>query len=304
MTQYNSINPIPLITTETRNTHTFNLDLKSAEELVQIINDEQHIPAQAVKAASPQITEAITLIEKGLLNGGRLFYAGAGTSGRLGVLDASECPPTFCTPPELVQGIIAGGDKALREAVESAEDNEDTGYSTFKSLSLTPWDSVVGISCSGRARYVAGALKAAREAGSATIMHSCVDNEVAREFADVRIITNVGPEVITGSTRMKGGTATKMVLNILSTAVMIRLGKVYDNLMVDVKPSNRKLRERAVRMVSQITDLDDSASKLLLEKAHWHVKSAVVMFRRNSSWEEAQNLLEDAQGHLRKVIEP
>ena len=292
-----------MILTEERNKQTSNLDKMSVEELVEVINNEQHIPAAAVKHAAPEIAQAVSLIEEGLLNGGRLFYVGAGTSGRLGVLDASECPPTFCTPPSMVQGIIAGGETALRNAVEAAEDNRDKGYETLKGFNLTKSDIVVGISCSGKAAYVAGALEAAREASATTIMHSCVPNDVADKLADVSIITIVGPEVVTGSTRMKGGTVTKMVLNILSTAAMIRLGKVYDNLMVDVKPSNKKLKERAARILGSLTCLPQEQCPPLLKKAQWSVKTAVVMELCSVSSERAGQLLAEGNGRLRYVID-
>jgi len=291
-----------MLITEKRNELSANLDEMSVQELVHVINNEQQIPAAAVKKVATHIAQAVILIEKGLKNGGRLFYVGAGTSGRLGVLDASECPPTFCTPPSMVQGIIAGGEKALTTAVEAAEDNREAGFTALKNCNLTKNDVVVGISCSGRASYVTGALEAAREASAATIMHSCVENDTARKLADVAIITIVGPEVLTGSTRMKGGTATKMVLNILSTAAMVRLGKVYDNLMVDVKPSNQKLRERAAKMVVTLTGLSLNDSSDLLDKSHWKVKTAVVMHFCSIPCEEAETLLEKEKGKLRAVI--
>lgn len=292
-----------IILTEERNEKSSNLDQMTVEELVEVINNEQHIPADAVKKAAPQIARAVALIEKGLSNGGRLFYVGAGTSGRLGVLDASECPPTFCTPPEMVQGIIAGGETALRNAVEAAEDNRERGYETLKACHLNEFDIVVGISCSGKAAYVEGALEAAREASAATVMHSCVPNDVAEKLADVSIITIVGPEVLTGSTRLKGGTVTKMVLNILSTAAMIRLGKVYDNLMVDVKPSNKKLRERAVSIIKGITSLPEDLCTDLLEKAGWSVKTAIAMELCSVSCEKALEFLAEENGRLRAVID-
>lgn len=293
----------PIVLTEERNQKTSNLDQMTVEELVEVINVEQHIPAAAVKKAAPQIVQAVTLIEKGLSNGGRLFYVGAGTSGRLGVLDASECPPTFCTPSQMVQGIIAGGDTALRNAVEAAEDNREQGYETLKACSLNEFDVVVGISCSGKAAYVAGALEAAREAKAVTVMHSCVPNDVAEKLADVSIITIVGPEVITGSTRMKGGTVTKMVLNILSTAAMIRLGKVYDNLMVDVKPSNKKLKERAIRILRSITSSPEELCRELLVQSQWSVKTSIVMDLCGVTCEKALQMLSEERGRLRDVID-
>jgi N-acetylmuramic acid 6-phosphate etherase len=234
--------------------------------------------------------------------GGRLFYIGAGTSGRLGVLDASECPPTFHTPPELVQGVIAGGDRALRFSVEGAEDDAEQGRRDLEARAFGPTDALVGIAASGRTPYVLGALRYAREVGALTIGLSCTANSPVAAASEIAITPLVGPEILTGSTRMRAGTATKLVLNMLSTGVMIRLGYVYGNLMVNVQPSNKKLVERARRIVAQLAGVSYGQAAQLLE-AGGSVRAAIVMHKRKVTRAEAETILARAKGSLRGALQ-
>ena len=244
-------------TTEQRNPNSTEIDLKSISEIVHIFHEEDRKAVAAVEAESDAIVHAIDLCITAFRAGGRLFYVGAGTSGRLGVLDASECPPTFSTPPEMVQGVIAGGDVALRRAVEGEEDRPERGAQAIRARKLTPQDVLLGIASSGRTPYVIGALREAYTIGATTMFLCCVQPpEQLKAWVTHFIAPIVGPEIVTGSTRLKAGTATKLVLNMLTTVSMIKLGKVYDNLMVDVHASNTKLVERSVRIVQAVTGVD------------------------------------------------
>lgn len=263
--------------TEQRNPASENIDKLATEEVLRIISAEDQKVAAAVAAEIPNIARAVDGIVERLRAGGRLFYIGAGTSGRLGVLDAAECRPTFNVPAELVQGIIAGGEAALARATEASEDDRTAGVADLTARGFAAGDALVGIAASGRTPYVLGAIEAARETGALTIGISCTPNSELAGVAAVAITPLVGPEVVTGSTRMKAGTATKLVLNMLSTAAMVRLGHVYGNLMVNVQPANEKLRERARRIVSEAAGLDPDEAAAWLERAGNHVRTAIDM---------------------------
>ena len=290
------------LTTEQINTNSRNIDKLSTVEMVTLINAEDANVARAVRRAIPQIALAVDLIVAALKTGGRLFYVGAGTSGRLGVLDAAECVPTFSVSPELVQGVVAGGDRALRHSIEGAEDSDELGARDLAERELAANDVVCGIAASGRTPFVLGALRYARSRGAKTIALSANSDAPLLRDVDVAIAVEVGPEVIAGSTRMKAGTAQKMVLNMLSTGSMIKLAKVYGNLMVDVKITNQKLADRAMRLVMQLTGVDRERAVSLLASAENEVKTAVVMSRLQVDAPSARNLLRDADGHLRAVI--
>ena len=277
--------------TESQNPQTTNIDQLSTLEMVQRINDEDAKVALAVREALPQIAQAIDGIAERMQRGGRLIYIGAGTSGRLGVLDASECVPTFSTDPAQVVGLIAGGETALTHSIEGAEDDPAAGRADLLALNLTADDSVVGIAASGRTPYVLGAIAAATEVGALTVGVACNVPSALLDAVQIPIGVLVGAEVITGSTRMKSGTAQKLVLNMLSTGTMVKLGKVYGNLMVDVRPTNSKLVDRASRIISQITALDHDAASRLLEASGGEVKTAIVMGRRGVDADEARALL-------------
>lgn len=255
-----------MLKTEMRNPSTTHIDRMSTAEMVRIIQDENVNAAMSIEKALSSIERAIDAIAERMAKGGRLFYIGCGTSGRLGVLDASECPPTYGVPYDLVIGIIAGGDGALRKAVEGAEDSHEAGYGDISSYNITELDSIVGISVAGGAQYVLGAFAKAREVGALIISLSSNEDTPIERAADIGIITDTGAEVITGSTRMKAGSAHKMVLNMISTAVMVRLGHVYENMMINLRPSNVKLRDRMIRILREITELPyDRCEKLLDE---------------------------------------
>ncbi len=288
--------------TESDNPASRRIDTLPTSAIVELINSEDARVATAVQAALPQVTQAVDVIARALPAGGRLFYIGAGTSGRLGVLDAVECVPTFSAPPDLVQGIIAGGDTALTQAVEGAEDDPAQARRDLQARGVTAADVLCGIAASGRTPYVVGALTYARELGAATIAISCNPQSPIGALAAVSISVDLGPEIISGSTRMKAGSAQKMILNILSTAAMIRLGKVYGNLMVDVKVTNQKLAERARRLVRRLAGLDEDQAERLLVLANNEVKTAVVMHMKQVDAEAARELLAGAGGRLRAVI--
>ena len=255
-----------MLKTEMRNPSTTHIDRMSTAEMVRIIQDENVNAAMSIEKALSSIERAIDAIAERMAKGGRLFYIGCGTSGRLGVLDASECPPTYGVPYDLVIGIIAGGDGALRKSVEGAEDSHEAGYGDISSYNITELDSIVGISVAGGAQYVLGAFAKAREVGALIISLSSNEDTPIERAADIGIITDTGAEVITGSTRMKAGSAHKMVLNMISTAVMVRLGHVYENMMINLRPSNVKLRDRMIRILREITELSyDRCEKLLDE---------------------------------------
>ena len=288
--------------TEARNPRSMDIDRRSALEIVQIMNEEDARVPLAVQAALPAIAEAVEAIAARMARGGRLIYVGAGTSGRLGVLDAAECVPTFSVPPSLVRGVIAGGETALTRAVEGAEDDPVAGKRDLQALDLSEADSVVGIAASGRTPYVLGALAHATEIGALTVGVACNTPAPVLEQAAIAIGVPVGPEVITGSTRLKAGTAQKLVLNMLSTAVMIRLGKVYGNLMVDVQVTNQKLAGRAQRIVAEAAGVDSARAAILLAESGNRVKVAIVMGVLGISVVEAEARLAAAGGRLGDVL--
>lgn len=290
------------LTTEQDNPDSKNIDQVSTFDALRLINREDAKVAAAVRDALPQVADAVEVIAEAIANGGRLFYLGAGTSGRLGVLDAVECVPTFSVSPDLVQGVIAGGPDALTQSVEGAEDHPESARADLMARGLTRADVVCGIAASGRTPFVIGGLEYAKALGAKTIAIAGNARSPIGGIADISISVVVGPEVIAGSTRMKAGTAQKMILNMLSTAAMIRLGKVYGNLMVDVKVSNQKLAERACRLVMRLTSVDSERARALLERAHQDVKTAAVMARLDLEYEEARELLARAKGNLREVI--
>lgn len=289
--------------TEQQNPNSTDIDLKSTSEIVQIFHEEDQKAVEAVAAESDAITHAVEMIVEAFRHGGRLFYIGAGTSGRLGVLDASECPPTFSTEPDMVQGIIAGGDIALRRSVEGEEDKPERGAQAIREHQLTSQDVLVGIASSGRTPYVLGALKAAHAIGVKTIFFSCVPPaEELKTYVDQFITPIVGPEIITGSTRLKAGTATKLVLNMLTTISMVKLGKVYNNLMVDVNASNTKLVERCIRIVQTVTGVDTALADATLKQTDGNAKIAIVMLLKEIDRTEAVALLEKHNGFLRPIL--
>jgi N-acetylmuramic acid 6-phosphate etherase len=288
--------------TEQSNPRTRDIDRLSTLEIARIINDEDKRVALVIEQATPQIAQAIDAIVTRIQQGGRLIYVGAGTSGRLGLLDAVECVPTFGTPPELVVGLIAGGERAFTKAVEGAEDNEQAGRDDLDAINVSSNDAVVGVAASGRTPYVVSALKYASEIGCAAIGIACNQPAPLLDVVDIKIALPVGPEVITGSTRMKAGTAQKMALNMLSTATMIKLGKVYGNLMVDVQTTNEKLIHRARRIVSQVAGVDETAAADLLAQSGNDVKVAIVMGNRRVSADSAREILQMAGGHLREIL--
>jgi N-acetylmuramic acid 6-phosphate etherase len=271
--------------------------------VVARINEEDATVALAVRAALPAIAQAVDAITERLTQGGRLIYFGAGTSGRLGVLDAAECVPTFSVDPGMVQGIIAGGEKALVTSIEGAEDEPETGRADLLARGLWERDAVVGIAASGRTPYVLGAIEAANEIGAVTVGIACNVPSPLLEKVKISIGVPVGAEVIAGSTRLKAGTAQKMILNMISTATMIRLGKVYGNLMVDVKVTNSKLADRARRIVAQVAGIGEADAARLLEESNNEVKTAIVVHRRQVTPDEARRLLKEANGRLRAVID-
>ena len=291
-----------VIITEKTNPDTVNIDISSSLEIAKMINNEDLKVAVEISKNLENIAKAIDIISENFIRGGRLFYFGAGTSGRLGVLDASECPPTFNTSPDMVQGIIAGGDKALRYAIEGAEDSVDMAINDFNKLEINEKDTVVCISASGNANYVIEILKKARNKNIKTIALTCNQNAKMSEFADVVICIETGAEAITGSTRMKAGTAQKMVLNMLTTGAMVKIGKVYKNYMVDVRPTNIKLKNRAERIVSEIVNCSQEEAKKVLEQNGYMVKEAILQIKYNCLLEEAKNMLAQNDGILRKVF--
>ncbi|MDZ7372972.1 MAG: N-acetylmuramic acid 6-phosphate etherase [candidate division KSB1 bacterium] len=289
--------------TERRNPDTMNLDSLSTVEILRRINAEDKKVPLAVEKEIPYIAQAVELVVSAFRQGGRLFYIGAGTSGRLGVLDASECPPTYGTDPEMVQGIIAGGYAALVRAQEGAEDSREDGARDLLERGFGPRDVACGIAASRRTPYVVGAIEAARKAGGKTIYITCTPREEMNLEVDVAICPVVGPEVVMGSTRMKAGTATKLVLNMITTTAMVRLGKVYENMMVDLQMNSRKLEERSKRTVMMVTGVDyDTAQRVLIE-AGGHVKTALVMLLAGVDPERARMALEAAGGFVREAIE-
>ena len=295
-------NALDVLATESVRPDLDDLDRRTTDELVRTLVEGQRAAQTAVLATVPVIAAAADAIAARLMQGGRLFYVGAGTSGRLAILDASECPPTFNTPPELVVALIAGGPAAVQEAVEGAEDDDEAGASDLRARNLTPNDAVVGITASGRTPYVVGALRHAREVGSHTVAIVNNARSVLADVADTAIELLTGPEVIAGSTRLCAGTAQKIALSTLSTAVMVRLGKTYGPYMIDVRATNAKLRRRAVRMVQQITGADETASAAALEATQGRVKPAVVMLLGECDVHEAGRKLDAADGRVREAL--
>ena len=270
--------------------------------MLTLINEEDHRVAEAVKEVLPEIAKAVDTIYQQLDNGGRLIYAGAGTSGRLGLLDAVECPPTFGVSTELVKGLIAGGDNAFVKAVEGAEDNYDMGRADLEKIGFTAGDALVGIAASGRTPYVLGAMDYARSLGAPVMALTCCrDSELSRH-ADITMAPVPGPEVVTGSSRLKSGTAQKLVLNMLSTATMIKLGKVYGNLMVDVKATNEKLVHRAISIVCTATGVESDTARATLEKCDFHCKTAIVMILLGLDADAAKAALNAAKGHISEAL--
>lgn len=290
------------IATEQRNPETLKIDSLSTLEMVQLINREDQKVAEAVGAVTEKIAEAVDVIADRLEKGGRLIYCGAGTSGRLGILDAVECPPTYSTDPEMVHALMAGGYGAIFKAVEGAEDSRELGAQDMKAICFTAADVLVGIAASGRTPYVLGCMTYAKSLGAATISVTCCPGSELDLFADIGIAPSPGPEVITGSTRMKSGTAQKMVLNMLSTGAMIKLGKVYSNLMVDVKPSNEKLIRRCVTIVCAAAECTEAEAVTALEACGYHPKTAIVMLLRSVDAGAARTLLQNAGGRIAQVL--
>lgn len=291
------------MTTEQRNPCSLNIDCMTAIDIVQLINQEDLLVAKAVEKCLPHIAEAVEKIEYAFTNGGRLVYIGAGTSGRLGVLDASECPPTYGVPPEMVVGIIAGGERALRHPVEGAEDNYEQGKADLQAVDFCEKDVLVGIAASGRTPYVIGALEYANSLGAITVSIASNAGCAMSQIADIAIETVVGAEVLTGSSRMKSGTAQKLVLNMLTTASMIRIGKCYQNLMVDVQASNEKLKARAVKIVMEATDCTKEIAETVLLQAGNHAKLAILMILANVDKTQAEKMLSENQGKLRQALQ-
>jgi N-acetylmuramic acid 6-phosphate etherase len=294
---------ISALSTEQRNKNSMNIDNASTAEILRIINNEDKTVPLAVEMELPYIENAVEIIVQSLKNGGRLLYFGAGTSGRLGVVDASECPPTYGTPFGMIEGFIAGGKDAMFRAQEGAEDKEENGANDVLKAKVNNKDVVCGIAASRRTPYVVGAIKKAQELGAKTLYVTCTPRSTFNiDKVDVAICVDVGPEVIMGSTRMKSGTAQKLVLNMLTTASMVRLGKVYENMMIDLQMTNKKLEERSKRIVMTITGVTYEEAEKFLAKAKGHVKSALVMILAKVNYREAQSRLKKSDGFVRKAI--
>jgi N-acetylmuramic acid 6-phosphate etherase len=290
------------LATEQRNPASTDIDRASTREILEIINTEDHLVPIAVRHEIPYIEQAVEIVVDAFKHGGRLIYAGAGTSGRLGVVDASECPPTFGTPPDLVQGLIAGGREAMFSAQEGAEDDEAFGEADLKNLGITDKDVVCGIAASRRTPYVVGAVNYARSIGARTLFVTCNPRSEFNLDVDVAMCPVVGPEVVMGSTRMKSGTAQKLVLNMITTTAMVRMGKTYENMMVDLQMTNKKLVERSRRIVMTITGVEYSEAARRLDAAGGHVKTALVMILANVEADEAKQRLDAADGFVRGAI--
>lgn len=288
--------------TETRNPDTMTLDQMSALELVTVMNREDHKVPEAIALALPQIASTVEVVEQAFRKGGRLFYLGAGTSGRLGVLDASECPPTFGVDPGMVVGLIAGGDRALRFPIEGAEDDRSLGKQDLVDHNLVPLDVVIGIAASGRTPYVLGALDYAHSIGCKTAAIACNLHSAIGQAADIAIEVSVGPEVLTGSTRLKAGSAQKMILNMITTGAMVRTGKAYQNLMVDVVQSNEKLRTRAENIVMAATDVSREQARRTIDEANGKVKLAITMILTGKDAASAQALLDQSGGSVHNAL--
>ena len=298
----NLLQTLSTLITEQRNPNSKHVDSLSALEIVQLMNEEDKQVPLAIEKCLPQIAQAVECIVAAFQQGGRLVYIGAGTSGRLGVLDASECPPTFGVSPEMVKGIIAGGERALRHPIEGAEDSKSQAVVDLQTIQFSSKDVLVGIAASGRTPYVIGALEYAKSLGSVTISIASNPNSAMANIVDIAIDTVVGPEVLTGSSRLKSGTAQKLVLNMLTTSSMILMGKCYQNLMVDVQASNEKLKARAIRIVMQATDCDKALAEETLKQADQNAKLAIMMILSGLDRAQAEALLEKHQGKLQLAL--
>lgn len=298
----NLLQTLSTLITEQRNPNSMNVDCLSALEIVQLMNEEDKQVPLAIEKCLPQIAQAVECIVAAFQQGGRLVYIGAGTSGRLGVLDASECPPTFGVSPEMVKGIIAGGERALRHPIEGAEDSKEQAVIDLQTIHFSSKDVLVGIAASGRTPYVIGALEYAKSLASVTVSIASNPNSAMANIVDIAIDTVVGPEVLTGSSRLKSGTAQKLVLNMLTTASMILMGKCYQNLMVDVQASNEKLKARAIRIVMQATDCDKALAEETLKQADQNAKLAIMMILSGLDRAQAEALLEKHQGKLQLAL--
>ena len=298
----NLLQTLSTLITEQRNPNSMNVDSLSALEIMQLMNEEDKQVPLAIEKCLPQIAQAVERIVAAFQQGGRLVYIGAGTSGRLGVLDASECPPTFGVSPEMVKGIIAGGERALRHPIEGAEDSKAQAVVDLQTIQFSSKDVLVGIAASGRTPYVIGALEYAKSLGSVTVSIASNPNSAMANIVDIAIDTVVGPEVLTGSSRLKSGTAQKLVLNMLTTASMILMGKCYQNLMVDVQASNEKLKARAIRIVMQATDCDKALAEETLKQADQNAKLAIMMILSGLDRAQAEALLEKHQGKLQLAL--
>ena len=298
----NLLQTLSTLITEQRNPNSMNVDSLSALEIVQLMNEEDKQVPLAIEKCLPQIAQAVERIVTAFQQGGRLVYIGAGTSGRLGVLDASECPPTFGVSPEMVKGIIAGGERALRHPIEGAEDSKAQALVDLQTIQFSSKDVLVGIAASGRTPYVIGALEYAKSLGSVTVSIASNPNSAMANIVDIAIDTVVGPEVLTGSSRLKSGTAQKLVLNMLTTASMILMGKCYQNLMVDVQASNEKLKARAIRIVMQATDCDKALAEETLKQADQNAKLAIMMILSGLDRAQAEALLEKHHGKLQLAL--
>lgn len=298
----NLLQTLSTLITEQRNPNSMHLDSLSALEIVQLMNEEDKQVPLAIEKCLPQIAQAVECIVAAFQQGGRLVYIGAGTSGRLGVLDASECPPTFGVSPEMVKGIIAGGERALRHPIEGAEDSKAQAVVDLQTIQFSSKDVLVGIAASGRTPYVIGALEYAKSLGSVTVSIASNPNSAMANIVDIAIDTVVGPEVLTGSSRLKSGTAQKLVLNMLTTASMILMGKCYQNLMVDVQASNEKLKARAIRIVMQATDCDKALAEETLKQADQNAKLAIMMILSGLDRAQAEALLEKHHGKLQLAL--
>ena len=298
----NLLQTLSTLITEQRNPNSMHVDSLSALEIVQLMNEEDKQVPLAIEKCLPQIAQAVECIVAAFQQGGRLVYIGAGTSGRLGVLDASECPPTFGVSPEMVKGIIAGGELALRHPIEGAEDSKEQAVIDLQTIQFSSKDVLVGIAASGRTPYVIGALEYAKSLGSVTVSIASNPNSAMANIVDIAIDTVVGPEVLTGSSRLKSGTAQKLVLNMLTTASMILMGKCYQNLMVDVQASNEKLKARAIHIVMQATDCDKALAEETLKQADQNAKLAIMMILSGLDRAQAEALLEKHQGKLQLAL--
>lgn len=303
MSHDNLLKQLDKLVSEGRNPNTMKLDTLTTQDLLKVINQEDQKVAQAVASVLPNITLAVDLAVSSLKSGGRIIYMGAGTSGRLGILDAVECRPTFSVPDDLVVGLIAGGERALIHAVEGAEDNQQAGVDDLKSVRLQKHDILIGIAASGRTPYVIGALHYANTIGCNTVSVVCNPNTEMLNIAKVGICAEVGPECLTGSTRMKSGTAQKLILNMISTASMVKLGKVYENLMIDLNASNKKLFARATRIVMQATECDAKTAESALKESENSAKLAILMILTGQDASKSKSMLKKSQGHLRNALQ-